>query len=67
MIEAERRHGRAPDGPDPTPLATLLLELNDPMLERLTVRGALSREELKDGAVTIWLRTIYGTTYYRAD
>ena len=61
MIDAERRSGRAPDGPDPTLLATLLLEVNDRVLERLTVGGALSREQLAEGAVTIWLRTIYGT------
>lgn len=60
MIEAERRAGRAADGPDPTVLATLLLEFNDRMLERLTVGGALTREQLKEGVVTIWLRTIYG-------
>ncbi len=62
MIEAERRAGCAPDGPDPTVLATLLLEFNDRMLERLAVGGALTRDQLKEGAVTIWLRTIYGTT-----
>jgi len=61
MIDAERRSGRAPDGPDPTLLATLLLEFNDRLLERLTAGGALSREQLAEGAVTIWLRTIYGT------
>lgn len=61
LIEGERRAGRAPDGPDPAVLATMLLEFNDRLLERLTVGGSLSREQLKDGAVTIWLRTIYGT------
>jgi hypothetical protein len=39
----------------------MLLEFNDRLLERLAVGGALSREELKEGAVTIWLRTIFGT------
>ncbi len=62
MIEAERAAGRAPDGPDPEVLATLLLEFNDRMLERLTLGGALTREQLIEGSVTIWLRTIYGTT-----
>lgn len=62
LIAAERRAGRAPDGPDPVVLATMLLEFNDRLLERLTVGGALSREQLKDGAVAVWLRTIYGTT-----
>ncbi len=61
MIEAERRAGRAPDGPDATVLATMLLEFNDRLLERLTVGGTLTHEQLKEGAVTIWLRTIYGT------
>lgn len=60
MIEAERRAGHAPDGPDATVLATMLLELNDRLLERLTIGGSLSREQLKDGAVAVWLRTIYG-------
>jgi AcrR family transcriptional regulator len=61
MIEAERQASRAPDGPDAAVLATMLLEFNDRLLERLAVGGALSREELKEGAVTIWLRTIFGT------
>jgi TetR/AcrR family transcriptional regulator, ethionamide resistance regulator len=61
MIRAERRAGRAPEGLDATVLATLLLEFNDRMLERLTVGGPLSREQLTEGVVTIWLRAIYGT------
>jgi AcrR family transcriptional regulator len=62
-IDAERRAGRAPDGPDADVLATMLLEFNDRLLERLTVGGPLSAEQLKEGAVTIWLRAIYGTTF----
>ena len=62
-IDAERRAGRAPDGPDADVLATMLLEFNDRLLERLTVGGPLSAEQLKEGAVIIWLRAIYGTTF----
>lgn len=61
MIEAERAAGRAPDGPDATALATVLLELNDRALERLSLGGALPRERHVEALVTIWLRTIYGT------
>jgi TetR/AcrR family transcriptional regulator, ethionamide resistance regulator len=62
MITSERTAGRAPDGPDAKVLATLLLEFNDRLLERLTYGGTLTREELIDGSVTVWLRTIYGTS-----
>lgn len=62
IIEAERSADRAPDGPDARVLASLLLEFNDRLLERLTLGGTLSREQLIDGAATIWLRTIYGAT-----
>lgn len=62
VIEAERAAGRAPEGPDADVLATVLLEFNDRLLERLTLGGTLTRGQLIDGAVTIWLRTIYGTT-----
>jgi AcrR family transcriptional regulator len=60
MIEAERAAGRAPAGPSAVVLASLLQELNDRLLERLTVGGPLTREQLIEGAQTIWLRTIYG-------
>ncbi|MBV8928650.1 MAG: TetR/AcrR family transcriptional regulator [Mycobacteriaceae bacterium] len=60
MIDAERAAGRAPGGPPAGVLASLLQELNDRLLERLTIGGSLTREEMIDGAVTIWLRTIYG-------
>lgn len=62
MIEAERSAGRAPEGPDATSLATVLLELNDRALERLALGGPLTREQLVESVVTIWLRTIYATT-----
>ncbi|NYD56729.1 AcrR family transcriptional regulator [Nocardioides marinisabuli] len=62
MIDAEREAGRAPDGVAATTLATVLLELNDRMLERSAVGGPLGREELVEGVVAVWLRTIYGRT-----
>jgi TetR/AcrR family transcriptional regulator, ethionamide resistance regulator len=60
MIDAERKAGRAPAGPSAAVLASLLQELNDRILERLTVGGPLTRDQLIEGAVTIWVRTIYG-------
>jgi TetR/AcrR family transcriptional regulator, ethionamide resistance regulator len=62
MIESERAAGRAPDGPDASALATVLLELNDRALERLALGGPLTREQQVEAVVTIWLRTIYGRT-----
>ncbi|HCB03318.1 MAG TPA: TetR/AcrR family transcriptional regulator [Nocardioides sp.] len=51
---------RRPDATNAAALASVLLELNDRMLERLALGGPLDREQLIDGVVTIWLRTIYG-------
>ena len=62
MIRADRSSGRAPDGLDAEVLASVLLEFNDRLLERLTLGGPLSREQLMDGAAAIWLSTIYGGT-----
>lgn len=62
MIRAERAAGRAPAGVDAEVLASVLLEFNDRLLERLTLGGTLTREQLMDGAATVWLRSIYGTT-----
>jgi AcrR family transcriptional regulator len=65
VIATERAAGRAPSGPgvvDPTALATVLLELNDRMLERLCLGGPLSREQLVEAVVAIWTLTIYGCT-----
>ena len=61
MIEAERAADRAPAGPDPVALATVLLELNDRALERVVRGSALSLEEQITAVTAIWLRTIYGT------
>ena len=60
MIRGERLVGRARVGADPVVLASLLLDLNDRLLERLTRGGPLAPEQLRDGAVDIWLVTIYG-------
>jgi AcrR family transcriptional regulator len=61
MIRTERESGRAPAGPDPVVLATVLLELNDRALERVVRGGTLSVDEQVEAVTTIWLRTIYGT------
>lgn len=61
MIDAERAAGRAPDGPESVMLATLLLELNDRLIERMSLGAELSRDQVIDGAVAIWMRSIYGT------
>lgn len=60
MIAAERASGRAPDGPPADVLAVLLLEFNDRLLERYTVGGRLSRDQLIDGAEALWMGTLYG-------
>jgi TetR/AcrR family transcriptional regulator, ethionamide resistance regulator len=60
MIEAERASGAAPAGADAAALASVLLELNDRMLERLALGGRLDREQLVEAVVTVWLHTIYG-------
>jgi AcrR family transcriptional regulator len=60
MIEAERASRAAPAGTDATALASVLLELNDRMLERLALGGRLDREQLVEAVVAVWLHTIYG-------
>lgn len=62
MIRADREAGRAPAGVDAEVLASVLLEFNDRLLERLTLGGALTPEQLMDGATVVWLRSIYGIT-----
>ncbi len=62
MIHAERATGAAPEGIDAVVLATVLLEVNDRLLERLTFGGPLSRSELMAGAAAVWLGTLYGIT-----
>ena len=61
LIRSERSAGRATEGPDALALATMLLELNDRMLERLALGGDVPRETLVETVVSIWLRSIYGT------
>ena len=61
MIAVERDSGRAPDGPPTEVLAGMLLEFNDRLLERYTIGGTLTRQQLSEGAEAVWLRTIYGT------
>jgi AcrR family transcriptional regulator len=60
MITAARASGAAPAGSDATALASVLLELNDRVLERLALGGPLGREQLVEAVVSIWLHTIYG-------
>jgi len=60
IIDAERAAGNAPAGADSSHLASVLLELNDRMLERLALGGPLGRDELVDAVVTVWVQTIYG-------
>jgi AcrR family transcriptional regulator len=62
MIRADRAAGRAPAGLDADVLAAVLLEVNDRLLERLTLGGPLTRKQLMDGAAAIWLSSIYGIT-----
>ncbi|TPG36741.1 TetR/AcrR family transcriptional regulator [Mycolicibacterium hodleri] len=62
MIRADRSAGRAPDGLDAEVLASVLLEFNDRLLERLALGGSLSRQQLMDGAATVWLNSIFGAS-----
>ncbi|MCV7314099.1 TetR/AcrR family transcriptional regulator [Mycolicibacillus parakoreensis] len=67
MIRTERDRGAAPRGIDPTVLASVLLEFNDRLLERLALGGPLSREQMMIGAKTVWLGAIYGRTAAHPD
>ncbi len=67
MIRADRSTGLAPNGLDADVMASVLLEFNDRLIERLTLGGTLSREQLMDGAAAVWLSTIYGMTAATAD
>lgn len=65
VIDAERAAGHAPnapDAPDSLALATVLLELNDRMLERLARGTEMDHEDLLNATVTVWLNAIYGRT-----
>ncbi|MFN3002478.1 TetR/AcrR family transcriptional regulator [Mycolicibacterium wolinskyi] len=60
VITAERASGRAPDGADAHVLASLLMEFNDRLVERLIIGGPLTRRQLLEGAEAMWMGTIYG-------
>jgi hypothetical protein len=60
VIDDERAAGHAPPGTDSTHLASVLLELNDRMLERLALGGPLGRDDLVEAVVAVWVQTIYG-------
>ncbi|KUI24710.1 TetR family transcriptional regulator [Mycobacterium sp. IS-1742] len=62
MIRAERAAGVAPDGVDARVLATVLIEFNDRMLERLALGGPLPADRLRQGAAAVWLSSVYGIT-----
>lgn len=62
MIRSERSYGAAPHGVDADVLATVLLEFNGQLLERLTLGGPLARDQLMDGATAVWLGSVYGIT-----
>jgi AcrR family transcriptional regulator len=62
VITTERESGRAPDGTDPRVLASLLMEFNDRLIERLIIGGPLTRRQLLEGAEAMWMGAIYGTT-----
>jgi TetR/AcrR family transcriptional regulator, ethionamide resistance regulator len=62
MIDDERAAGRAPAGPDSTMLATVLLELSDRALERLTAEDPVDTSSRAEVLVSIWFRSIYATT-----
>ncbi|WP_083631699.1 TetR/AcrR family transcriptional regulator [Mycolicibacterium goodii] len=59
VITAERESGRAPDGVDPHVLASLLMEFNDRLVERLIIGGPLTRSQLLEGAEAMWMGAIY--------
>lgn len=60
MIAAERAAGHAPQGVDPTALATVLLDVNEVMLERLTLGTPLEHEQLLSAVTAVWTGALYG-------
>lgn len=60
MIEAERTRGAAPPGPDAVPLATVLLDLNESLLARLTYVADADSAGLAEATIAIWLRSVHG-------
>jgi uncharacterized protein with NAD-binding domain and iron-sulfur cluster len=59
-VDADRRAGVAPPGPDSRSLITVLLELNDRAVEQLEHGDPLDAESRLEALVTVWLRTLYG-------
>ena len=59
VIASARAGGGVPDAAPAAVVASMLLEFNDRLLERYTIGGRLSRDELLAGAETVWLGTIY--------
>jgi TetR/AcrR family transcriptional regulator, ethionamide resistance regulator len=62
MIRSERASAPCGAAPDAAVLATVLLEFNGQLLERLTLGGPLTAAQLMDGATAVWLGTVYGIT-----
>lgn len=60
MIARERAAGHAPDGPDASGLAAVLLDLNDHSVERHAVGLGPTREQRIDALTHIWMHSIYG-------
>ena len=59
LIDRERAAGHAPPGPDSATLATMLLELSDRALERLTPDDPPATTRRAEALATIWFRAIY--------
>lgn len=62
MIEAERAAGRVPQGVPAVALATMLRELNERLLERLTYTDGADADALTDAVIAIWIGAIWGRT-----
>jgi AcrR family transcriptional regulator len=61
FIRSERADGRAPGGPEPELLASILLDVNDRAMERVVTRGPFTPQQETDALIAIWLRVIYRT------
>lgn len=62
LIRAERAAGNAPPGADASALATVLLDLNDRALERWLSGTGPDKATHVDTLVSVWVRSIYGTS-----
>jgi TetR/AcrR family transcriptional regulator, ethionamide resistance regulator len=61
MIDEDRADGIAPPGISSTELASVLVQMNEQVLERLATDRATDRELLIRTAVHIWLNSVYAT------